>query len=99
MLGHAALAPATVLAPQRSPNHARYTKVRLVVLPLADQLVDDGFLLSDAVELGHEARVVNHGPGVEEAGKREKGGEEEVVSGLWSVVRFIRPDWPLTTEH
>ena len=78
MLRHAPLAPLTVLAPQRRPDHARHAEVALVELPLADQLVDDGFLLGDALHLGDEARVVGHGAAVEVAHEGEAGAEAEV---------------------
>ena len=67
MLGHAALAPAAMLAPERCPDHTSHAEMRLVVLPLADQVVDNGLLLGDPVEFGYETRVVYHGPRVEEA--------------------------------
>ena len=78
MLGHTALTPTAVLASERRPDHARDAEMALVVLPLADQLVDDGLLLGDAVELGHEAGVVDHGAGVEEAGEGIEDGEQKV---------------------
>jgi hypothetical protein len=78
MLGHAALAPAAVLAPERCPDHACHAEMRLVILPLADQIVDNGLLLGNPVELGNESRVVHHGPRVEEAGKGNRNKKHKI---------------------
>ena len=78
MLGDASLTPAAVLAPQRRPDHAGHAEMRFVVLPLADQVVDEGLLLGDAVELGHETGVVDHGSGVEEGREAVGDGEQEI---------------------
>ncbi len=69
MLGHAALAPAAMLAPQRRSDHASDTEMRLVVLPLVDQFVDHGLLLRNTIELRYKPRVINHGSDVEKARK------------------------------
>jgi hypothetical protein len=75
---NAALASAAMLASQRRADHARNTEMRLVILPLADQLIDDGLLLGNAVEFRYKARVIDHGPDVEESCKAEENGEEKI---------------------
>ena len=60
-----ALAPAAMLASQRSPDHARNTKVGLVKLPETNQLVDDGLLFRNAIHLGNKSWIVHHAPDVE----------------------------------
>jgi len=65
MFGHAALTPPAMLTPQWCPDHARNTKVGLVELPQADQLVDDRFLLGNPIHLGHEPGVVADAPNIE----------------------------------
>ena len=78
MFGNTAFAPATVLTSQRPPDHARNTKVGIIELPQADQLIDDGLLLSDAVHFWHKARVINHASDVEPACQGSKEGEGKV---------------------
>ena len=50
----------------------------LVKLPQSDQLVDDGLLLRDAAQLGHEARVLDHAEDVEVGREPEENGKEHV---------------------
>jgi hypothetical protein len=88
MLGHAALTPAAVLAPEWCPNHARHAEMRLVVLPLTDQVVDNSLLFGDPVELGNETRVVHHGPRVEEA-SHGNGNKEHKVPQPCAVCRNL----------
>jgi len=85
MLRDATLTPTAVLASQRSPDHAVHAEVRLVVLPLTDQLVDDGLLLSNAVQLGHKARIINHRSDVEEGCEAKQDSKKEVPkpSAIW----------------
>ena len=60
-----ALTSAAMLASQRSPDHARNTKIGLVELPETNQLVDDGLLFRNAIHLGDKSRIVDHAPDVE----------------------------------
>ena len=78
MLGDAALASPTVLAPQRRPDHAGNAKVVLVKLPCRDEVVDDGLLFGDPIHLGHEPGVIRHAPDVEPRREADKDGAEEV---------------------
>lgn len=78
MLGYTTLAPPAVLASERRSNHACHTKVRFIVLPLADQLIYDGLLLGNAIELGDETRVIHHGPCVEESGEAKENSEQKI---------------------
>lgn len=104
MLGDAALAPTTVLASQRRPDHAGDAKVGLVKLPSRNQVVDDGFLLGDAVHLGHEPRVVRHTPNVEPRREADEDGTEKIdeiclvwdpsVTGPFFVSTEGRLTWP-----
>jgi len=64
MPGNAALTPAAMFASQWSSDHARNTKVGLIKLPEADQLVDNGLLFGDSIELRHETRIVDHTPDI-----------------------------------
>jgi hypothetical protein len=65
MLGNTALAPAAMFATQWSADHARGAKVSVVKLPQPDEIINNGLLLSNAVELGYETRIENHAGGVE----------------------------------
>lgn len=78
MLGHAALALPTVLAPQRGPNHARNTEIGLVKLPQRQKVINDGLLLGNAIHLGHKAWIVSHARGVEEGCETCKRGKRNV---------------------
>ena len=97
MLCDATLTPTAVLASQRSPDHAVHAKVRLVVLPLTDQLVDDGLLLSNAIQLGYEARIINHRSDIEEGCGAKQGSENEVPkpSAVWSFGQLLGQCWQI----
>jgi len=88
MLGNAALAPTTVLASQRRPDHAGDTKVGFVKLPSRNQVVDDGFLLGDPIHLGHEPGVVRHAPDVEPRREADEDGTEKVdkIGLIWGLL-------------
>lgn len=78
MLGYTTLAPPAVFAPKRCSYHARNTKVGLVILPLLEQVVNDGSLLGDAIQLGHEAGIISHARDIEEGGEAVQDGEHQV---------------------
>jgi hypothetical protein len=65
MLCNAARTAFAVLASQRLANHAKYTKVLLVKLPLLKQLVYHGSLLVSTACLRNKAGVFNHRVDVE----------------------------------
>lgn len=65
MPGHTSLAPPAMLTPQGRPDHALDAKVGLIELPGSDQIVDDGFLLRDSIQLRHKARIARHAAVVE----------------------------------
>jgi len=78
MFCNATLAPPAVFASQWRPDHARNAEMGFVILPLADQLIDDGLLLSDAVHLWHKTRVLNHAPDVEKCRHAVEHGKEKI---------------------
>lgn len=90
MLGDATLASAAMLAAQRCTDHTRYAKVRLVILPFLNEVVDDGLLLSDAVQFRDEPRVIDHGTGVEESSE-SKGYREDQVPQQCPFCRERQP--------
>lgn len=67
-----------MFTPKRCPDHTRNTKIALVKLPILEELVDDCFLLCDAIELRHITGVVSHRSNVEKANKTEKSAEDDV---------------------
>lgn len=84
MLGNAALTLLAMLAAEGVAYHARDTEVRLVKLPLSQQVVNDGLLLGNTVQLRHKAWIEYHASGVKigsEAKKAEKQEVEDWVIG------------------
>jgi hypothetical protein len=78
MLGNASLTPPTVLAAQRRSDHASYTEVGLVKLPLLKEFIDDGLLLSNTVHLGDKSRVISHAGNVEIRSKTEEYTKDDI---------------------
>lgn len=75
MLGHTSLATTTVLASKRRSNHTDSAEVGLVVFPGLEKLVDDSFLLSNAIHFRHKAWIESHGSDIEK-GRHCKGGSK-----------------------
>ena len=84
MFGDATLTPLAVLASQRCPDHARYTKVRLVEFPHSQQLLNNGLLLGNAIEFGDESRIENHRRRIEVCRDPVKNNEEEIEKPMAS---------------
>ena len=82
MLGNASLAATTMLASKRCLNHASNTKVGLIVLPLRKEFIDNSLLLSNAIHLGNEPRVVSHASDVEIRGKTKEDRKKEVEESV-----------------
>ena len=78
MLGNASLAATAMLASKRCLNHARNTKVGLIVLPLRKEFIDNSLLLSNAVHLGDKTRVISHAGDVEIRRKTKEDCKKEV---------------------
>jgi hypothetical protein len=78
MLRNATATAATVLAAERLARHARNTKVFLVKLPEFEELLDHLPLLVPAADLGHIARILNHGVDVEIGRKTIENGKQNV---------------------
>lgn len=49
-----------MLTSQGRPDHTLDAEIGLVKLPGRNQLVDDGLLLRNSVQLWHEARIAHH---------------------------------------
>jgi ribosomal protein L35AE/L33A len=75
MLGHTSLATTAVLASKRRSNHTDDAEVGIVVFPGLEKVVNDGFLLGNAIHFRHKAWVVSHGSDIEK-GRRSKSGSE-----------------------
>lgn len=82
MLGNASLAATTMLASKRCLNHTRNTKVGLIVLPLRKEFINNSLLLSNAVHLGNETRVISHASDVEIRCKTEEDRKKEVEKAV-----------------
>ena len=87
MLGHASLAHLTVLAPKGRACHAGDAKVVLVIFPGPQQLINDGLLLSDAIELWHKPRLESHAGGVEVRRQPKEGYKGQVQQDVRRRVR------------
>lgn len=82
MLGNTAAAATAVLATKGLSRHARNAKVLLVKLPLLKQLLNHLSLLVPAAELGHVARIFNHGQSVEPGSETEESRKQDIQD--WS---------------
>ena len=60
-----------MFAPHRHSNVAQYTVIPVIVLPQAEELVDDRLLLSTAIGFGYVSWVFQHGKSVEVGAKAE----------------------------
>ena len=69
MLSYAAPTALAMLAPQGSPDHAKYAKIHFVKFPLLKELGDDSSLLIPASKLGNETGVFDHGVNIEICGQ------------------------------
>ena len=78
VLRNTSLAPAAMLAPKRRADHACRAEVRLVKLPGADEVIDNGLLLGNSVHLRDKAGVVHHGRDVEVGSHSQEGSETQV---------------------
>ena len=81
MLGYAAIASLTMLAPQRHPNHTGDAEILVIKLPQAQELINNSLLLSKAAELGNIARFVSHATEIEVATERVENSERDI--GDW----------------
>lgn len=77
-LGNATLAALAMLATQRLPDHAIYTKVMFVELTQLHKLVNDRFGSAPACRLCHEARVGGHAEEVEIGHESIRDGKDDV---------------------
>jgi hypothetical protein len=88
MLGNTSLAATAMLASKRSLNHARNTKVGLIILPLGNKSINDGLLLRDALHLWDESRIISHACDVEVQSEAEEDRKKEVEKAM--TVAFAR---------
>jgi hypothetical protein len=78
MLCNTSLASLAVFASQRCSNHASNTKVGFIKFPQAEELINNSFLLGNAVQLGNEARIKQHAGYIKVARHAIRSQEEEV---------------------
>lgn len=78
MSSHTSLTPPTMLTSQRRPDHALHTKVRLVKLPEADELINNSLLLRNTIQFRYKAWVASHAAVVEPSAETESACENEV---------------------
>jgi hypothetical protein len=72
------LASPAVFTPQRSSNHTTDAEVGLVKLPKANELIDDSFLLSHAIQLWHKSGIIRHADVVEIGTKAVEEGKRKI---------------------
>jgi hypothetical protein len=82
MLGNTSLAATAMFASKRSLNHARNTKVGLIILPLRNKFINDSLLLSDALHLWDKSRIISHTCDVEIHSGAEEDRKKEVEKAV-----------------
>lgn len=90
MSRHATMASPTVLTSQRRANHTLDAKVRLVIFPQADKLINNGLLLRNTVHLGNEAGIKHHAAIVEPCAQAEEDSKTQIqkymsILGVWDL--------------